>query len=268
MLSRDSEFPRIMKNGRTSDGDPFPEDRFEDPPTAPRPAPGGVKPIEVTFPTGEIFLPPGKATTAGPFPTIPITLPPAERDPDIPRFSGPHTTTLLVEHAIASLDGLPADTIRAALSFVQAKPQKVAPGELFEDLRQRTSFDEVLRERAEGWRPVTRRVFADVFAMPGENLAAMDAIVCIALLNRPDLEQALRAENAVAPTVEQLLENRRILWQYPPSGTPLTPPYVIVVAVESTDTGPAEDVVVRIMSSLVTAASGYRLPRLAAQKSG
>jgi hypothetical protein len=199
------------------------------------------------------------------FPDFP---PPPRGDPEIPRFSGPQTTTLLANYAIDYLEKLPPETLRSAMSFVQAKPQKVAPGELFEELRQRTSFEEVLREKAEGWKPVTRKVFSEVFAMPVDNMAAMDAIVSIALLNRPDLEQALRGENATPPTIQELLENRRIVWQYPPPGTPLTPPYVILVAVENLDTGPAEDVVQRIISRLIVTPSGYRLPRDAAQKLG
>jgi hypothetical protein len=187
-------------------------------------------------------------------------------DPDIPRFSGPQTTTRLVTYAIEHLENVPPGPLRSAINFIQAKPQKVQPGELLEDLRQRTSFEEVLRERAEGWRPLTRRVFAEVFAMPVDDLAAMDAIVCVALLNRPDLEQVLRRENAVPPSLQELLENRKIVWQYPPPGTPLTPPYVIVVAVESVDTDAVEDVVQRILSSLVDTPSGFRLPRGAAQK--
>ena len=193
---------------------------------------------------------------------------PPPGDPDIPRFSGPQTTTRLVTYAVDYLESLPREPLQSALNFIQGKPQQVQPTELFEDLRQRTSFDEVLRETAEGWRPVTRRVFAEAFAMPADNLAAMDAIVCIALLNRPDLEQVLRNENAAPPSLQDLLENRTIVWQYPPPGTPLTPPYVIVVAVENVDTGPAEDIVQRILSNLVATPSGYRLPRAAAQKLG
>jgi hypothetical protein len=271
MLPGSSDFARISLTGRTTESDLLEERRLgrlpidtglDRPPIdVDRPAIDVARPIDVDtrppFQWDDIRFPPD------------ITLPlPPPGDPDIPRFSGPQTTTLLVSYAIEYLEGLPAETLRSALSFLQAKPQKVAPAGLFEDLRQRTSFDEVLREKAQGWKQITRQVFAEVFAMPADNLAAMDAIVCIALLNRPDLEQALRAENAAPPTIQQLLENRRIVWQYPPPGTPLTPPYVIVVAVESTDTGPAEDVVSRIMSSLVVVPSGYRLPRLAAEKAG
>jgi hypothetical protein len=208
--------------------------------------------LDIFFPPGGIIQPP----------------PPPPADPDIPRFSGPQTTTRLVTYAIETLENLPRDPLQSALNFIQAKPQHVQPGELLEDLRQRTSFDEVLQEKAEGWKPVTRRVFAEVFAMPADNLVVMDAIVSIALLNRPDLEEVLRRENAAPASLQDLLENRRIVWQYPPPGTPLTPPYVIVVAVESVDTGPAVDIVQRILSSLVTTPSGYRLPRGAAQKLG
>jgi hypothetical protein len=204
------------------------------------------------FPPGGVIQPP----------------PPPPGDPFIPRFSGPHTTTRLVTYAVDYLENLPREPLQSALNFIQGKPQQVQPGELLEELRQRTNFDEVLQEKAEGWSPLTRRVFSEAFAMPADNFAAMDAIVSIALLNRPDLEQALRGENAAPPSIEALLENRKIVWQYPPPGTPLTPPYVIVVAVESVDTGPAEDIVQRIMSNLTTTASGYRLPRAAAQKLG
>lgn len=232
--------------------------------TLPATGPGFTLP-----PTGPGFtLPPGIDLGAfiPPGGVKPPPRPPA--DPDIPRFAGEQTTTRLVTYAVDYLENLPREPLQSALNFIQAKPGKVRPGELLEDLRQRTSFDEVLREKAEGWKPVTRRVFAEVFAMPADSLASMDAIVAVALLNRPDLEQVLRRENAAPLSLQQLLENRKIVWQYPAPGTPLTPPYVIVVAVESTDTAPAEDIVQRIMSNLVLTPSGFRLPRGAAGKLG
>jgi hypothetical protein len=273
-ISEDFTFPEGVIDREVLTTVEVPELSTEIRPSGEQPGPfvpnleGTIRPprdLDIFIPPGDIFDRPPIIPPIRP-PIVPPVLPPA--DPDIPRFSGPQTTTRLVTYAIEYLENLPPEPLRRAINFIQAKPQKVQPGELLEDLRQRTSFDEVLRERAEGWRPMTQRVFAEVFAMPADDLASMDAIVCIALLNRPDLEQVLRRENAAPPSLQELLENRRIIWQYPPPGTPLTPPYVIVVAVESVDTDAVEDVVQRILSSLVTTASGFRLPRGAAQRLG
>ena len=60
----------------------------------------------------------------------------------------------------------------------------------------------------------------------------LGVIVAIAILNEPDLEAELRGENTTVAGPGDLLENRRITWQYPPPGTPLSPPYVVLVAGE------------------------------------
>jgi hypothetical protein len=84
-------------------------------------------------------------------------------------------------------------------------------------------------------------------------------------LNDPDLKGELQAENTAEATEGDLLGNRRIVWQYPPPGTVLQPPYLILVAVERTDTRRAEDVIQSILGDLVDH-QGYKIPKAAAQK--
>src|SRR6185295_19000431 len=75
-------------------------------------------------------------------------------------------------------------------------------------------------------------------------------------------EAELRGENVSDATAGDLLQNRRITWQYPPPGTPLTPPYVILVAVEQVDTSAADSEVQAILGELVDY-KGYKIPRRA-----
>jgi hypothetical protein len=101
--------------------------------------------------------------------------------------------------------------------------------------------------------------------MTADKLEVMDSIVSLAILNDPDLEGELQAENTPETTEGDLLENRRIVWQYPPPGTPLEPPYLVLVAVEHRDVAQAEEVVQTILGQLVDY-QGYKIPKTAAQK--
>jgi hypothetical protein len=95
----------------------------------------------------------------------------------------------------------------------------------------------------------------------------MDIIVAIATLNERELEAELRSENLPDVTAADLLQNRRVVFQYPPPGTELQPPYVILVAVENQDLQRAADVVASIMGQLVDV-QGFRIPRDAAARIG
>ena len=91
--------------------------------------------------------------------------------------------------------------------------------------------------------------------------------VVIAVLNDHDLESELRGENTPPATPNDLLQNRRIVWQWPPAGTVLTPPYLIMVAVDSQDAQAATDVVRAILGQLSTF-QGFKLPSAAIQQLG
>lgn len=72
-------------------------------------------------------------------------------------------------------------------------------------------------------------------------------------------------------TDTDLLENRRIVWQYPAPGTPLDPPYLVLVAVEHQDVSQAEEVVESITAQRVTfrdriSNREFKLPKIAAGK--
>jgi hypothetical protein len=101
--------------------------------------------------------------------------------------------------------------------------------------------------------------------MDRNKLEVMDPIVSIAILNDPELEEELRVENTPQTTDKDLLENRRIVWQYPPPGTPLEPPYLILVAVEHQDVVKAEEVLQSILGELMNY-QGYKIPKTTVQR--
>jgi hypothetical protein len=119
-----------------------------------------------------------------------------------------------------------------------------------------------LEKLAADWSAETIRVFASALVMEASKTAVMDLIVAIAILNEPDLEAELHGENVTDATAGDLVENRRITWQYPPPGTPLTPPYVVLVAVEQVDTSVADSEVQAILGELVDY-KGYKIARRA-----
>jgi hypothetical protein len=111
----------------------------------------------------------------------------------------------------------------------------------------------VLANRAAQWSETTRGDFAGqngAFQMMPDRLDIMDAIVSIAVLNDRTLENEIRAENTSETTTDDLLSNRQIVWQSPPAGTVLTPPYIVVIAVEYKDVASAEAVVGSILNQL------------------
>jgi hypothetical protein len=129
-------------------------------------------------------------------------------------------------------------------------------------LEQNVHVGEVLEKLAADWSAETVRVFASALQMETSKTAIMDLIVAIAILNEPDLEAELHGENITDATAGDLMENRRVTWQYPPPGTPLTPPYVVLVAVEQVDTSVADSEVQAILGELVDY-RGYKIARRA-----
>lgn len=132
-------------------------------------------------------------------------------------------------------------------------------------LERKVRIGEVLNDMAVRWTDQTKADFAEAMNMPLDQLDAMDAVVSLAILSDKDLEAELRAENVAVPTPTDLLENRRIVWQSVPAGTPWQPPYLMVVAVEYEDVAKAQDVVQSIVSELVWA-KDFRMPKTTADR--
>ena len=174
-------------------------------------------------------------------------------------------STQLAQNAVAVLRGAGREALNEAIQRARAK--QVPPERLIDWLERKTRIGEVLSGPASGWSQETVADFAQAFQMAPTNLPVMDALVAIAVLNWPDLEGELRQENTAAVTGADLLQNRRIVYQYPPAGTPLEPPYVILVAVEHQDTRKADEVVASILGNLAVG-GGYKMPREAAAKVG
>lgn len=175
------------------------------------------------------------------------------------------TTTQIAQGAMKQLRAAAPAVLREAINNITNK--KIAAGQLLNHLERRTRVGEVLNELANDWSAETKQDFAEAFQMPNtaDKLPVMDAIVSIAILNDPDLKNELLAENTSEGSQADLLENRRIVWQWPQPGTPFTPPYLIMVAVERDDTAQAQNIVQSIMGDLVDF-QGYKIPSAAANK--
>jgi len=173
-------------------------------------------------------------------------------------FFLPNTTTLLAHTAINLLKAANQDQLEEA---IQTLVNRGLPASgVMAHLEQNVRVSEVLEKLAKDWLPETTRVFATALQMEPTKTDVMDLIVAIAILNEPDLEAELRGENTTDASASDLLENRRIVWQYPPPGTPLTPPYVVLVAVEQLDTSRADSEVQAILGELVEY-KGYKIAR-------
>jgi hypothetical protein len=135
-------------------------------------------------------------------------------------------------------------------------------------LERKVRIGEVLGNRASEWTDTTKADFAGqngAFQMTPDRPDIMDAIVSIAILNDRNLEADIRGENSRDPTTDDLLKNRRIVWQSPPAGTVLTPPYIVVIAVEYQEIATAQAVVSSIWDQLGDY-QGFMLPKSAIQK--
>jgi len=175
------------------------------------------------------------------------------------------TTTQIAQGALNQLRGAAPAVIREAVSTINNK--KIAAGELLNYLERRTRVGEVLNELANDWSQQTKQDFAEAFQMTNnaDKLPVMDAVVSIAILNDPDLKNELQAENTTEASQADMLENRRIVWQWPQPGTAFTPPYLIMVAVERQDTTQAQNIIQSIIGDLVDF-QGYKIPTAAANK--
>jgi hypothetical protein len=181
----------------------------------------------------------------------------------LPVFFPEKTTTQIAQGAIGLLNGASQAVLQEAVNTV--KNRNIAASNLMNYLERKVKIGEVLSELAARWSEDTKQDFAEAFQMPKDKLEVMDAIVSISVLNDPDLDEELMVENMSEATDADLLENRRIVWQYPPPGTVLQPPFLILLAVEHRDTKRAEELIQSIIGGLVDY-QGYKLPRAAAQK--
>jgi hypothetical protein len=175
------------------------------------------------------------------------------------------TTTQIAQGALNQLRSAAPGVIREAVNTIKNK--NISAGGLLNQLERRTRVGEVLNELANDWSAETKQDFAEAFQMPNnaDKLPVMDAIVSIAILNDPDLKNELLAENMSEASQGDLLENRRIVWQWPQPGTPFTPPYLIMVAVEHQDTSQAQKIIDSIIGDLVDF-DGFKIPGAAAKK--
>jgi hypothetical protein len=145
-------------------------------------------------------------------------------------FFLPNTTTLLARTAVNLLRNANQEVLDEAVQTLINR--RLPANAVMAHLEQNVHVAEALEKLAKDWAPETLRVFASALQMEPSKTDVMDLIV----------------------------ENRRITWQYPPPGTPLTPPYVVLVAVEQIDTGPAESEVQAILGALVDY-KGYKIAR-------
>jgi hypothetical protein len=192
-----------------------------------------------------------------------VAVPPRIRQPE--PVPGRRTFTDLANEAIARLRAAPSDTLIETVRTLSAK--QIPAANLLSWIERKTRVGEVLSAPASQWSNDTVADFAAAFQMDQGKKPVMDLIVAIATLNERELEAELRSENMPNVTAADLLQNRRVVFQYPPPGTELQPPYVILVAVEHQDLQHAADVVASIMGQLVEA-QGYRMPRDAAARLG
>lgn len=173
------------------------------------------------------------------------------------------TTTQIANAALQQLQNVSADVLNRAI--ITLRNNNNSPETLMQFLERRVRVGEVLNMLARTWSPETQQDFREAFQMPNADFDVMDSIVSIAVLNDPDLDEELRAENITQGTEADLVQNRRIVWQSVAPGTPLRPPYLILVAVERQDYSNAEAVINSIIGNLVNA-QGFKLPPAAAAK--
>jgi hypothetical protein len=173
------------------------------------------------------------------------------------------TTTQIAQGAIKQLTEATASILREAINTI--KNRNVAAGGLMNYLERKVKIGEVLNELAKDWSDDTKQDFAAAFQMDSNKLNIMDCIVSVSILNDPELEEEILIENTPETTDADLLENRRIVWQYPEPGTPLDPPYIVLVAVEHREVAQAEDILRSITEELASY-QGYKIPKAAAKK--
>ncbi|MCI0490301.1 MAG: hypothetical protein L0229_27225 [Blastocatellia bacterium] len=195
-----------------------------------------------------------------------VAFPPSVVFPTLPQiFTLPKTATQLAQGAINLLKAASQAVTQEAINAI--KNRNVTADNLMTYLERKVIIGEVLNELAKDWSADTKQDFAQAFQMSADKLDVMDAIVSIAILNDPDLKEELQMENTSEVTEGDLLENRPVVWQYPPAGTILQPPYIVLLAVSHTDTRQTEEIINSILGDLVDH-QGFKVPRGAAQKLG
>ena len=238
---------RPIDGGDGGDGFPFPVP----------PRPPVVRPVPPFTP-----LPTIPPVVVQPPPIIPpITLPPIQPVP--PPVFQHQTTTALAQGAIALLSSADPVIVNEAINVL--KNRSLGNEDITDYLERKVRIGEVLAQRARDWSPQTRTDFADAFQMGQDRVDTMDNIVSVAILNDRDLEGEIRAENTPQTTPNDVLQNRRVVWQHPPPGTVLTPPYVVLIAVEYQNVAQAEDVVRSILGQLGPF-QGFKLPQAVIQR--
>jgi hypothetical protein len=175
----------------------------------------------------------------------------------------PRTVSQLAQGAANQLRATDPAVLEEALTTI--RNSRVTADGLMHYLERKVLIGEVLNRLAENWTAEVRQDFAAAFSTAADRTAVMDTIVSIAILNDPDLVRELRAENMPPPTQDDLLERRRVVAQYPPPGTPVSPGQVVLVAVEFQETAQAEEVVQSIVGDLMDH-QGFKLPTAASQK--
>ncbi len=222
---------------------PFQPPQPPQPPTAPPPQP---RPGRVPF---------------GPIDAVPFPFPFPFPFPSAQPVS--QTATQLARSAIVTLTNAPVERVEEAINTLRAR--SVAADNLLDYLERRVRVGEVLNQLASSWSDTTVGDFADAFQMDREKRDVMDAIVAIGILNDPQLDEEILVENTQQTSEQDLLDNRVIVDQWPPGGTVMQPPYIVLVAVEYRDVAQARDVVQAIMGELVDH-TGVKLPRAAVER--
>ncbi|MDR5748849.1 hypothetical protein QCE73_37350 [Caballeronia sp. LZ029] len=229
-----------------------------------------------------LVLPPAAAAAATAPPT-PAVMPPtpsaqtsATAAATVPLIDAAHLgllpqlpqapVTTLARGAIAQLNAAAAGILAEAVRTITN--QRLTGDTLMDYLERKVRIGEVLGNRAAQWSDTTKADFAGqsgAFQMMPDQLDTMDSIVSIAILNDRSLEADIRGENTKETTPDDLLKNRRIVWQSPPAGTVLSPPYIVVIAVEYQDAAAGESVVSSITDQLGDY-QGFKLPKSVIQK--
>jgi hypothetical protein len=166
--------------------------------------------------------------------------------------------TQLARSAINHLNSTDVPSLQEAVNAL--KSRNLTGDAVIAFLERKVRIGEVLGSVAADWVATTKTDFADAFQMQPDKLSVMDNIVSIAILNDRDLEAEIRAENTQHATTNDLLQNRKIVWQYPDPGTVLQAPYLILIAVEYQETATADQVVQSIMDQLGPY-QGFQLPK-------
>ena len=224
---------------------------------APPPAAVAATPVLSTISPGVLQVPP---IFRPPILTPPILVPPVVAPPQN------RTATQLANAAISQLNSAAPASVTTALNAIRSKALD-GPG-LIPYLERKVRIGEVLNDLAKDWSAATRGDFAAAFSMDANNLnnEVLDSIVSVAILNDKEIAAEILGENTPQTTPADLLDNRKIVWQSVAPGTPLNPPYVILVAVQYQDIATAQDVLNGIMNQLGTTSSGFKLPASVIQK--